>query len=40
MFHFDDTIDPADSRYWLSNLLKSIRTEPRVGKKRSNIDAW
>ncbi|MCA9852220.1 MAG: biotin carboxylase, partial [Dehalococcoidia bacterium] len=40
MFHFDDTIDPADSRYWLASLLKSLRTEPRTAKKRANIDAW
>jgi acetyl-CoA carboxylase carboxyltransferase component len=40
LFSVDDTIDPADSRFWVANLLKSVRREPRSGKKRSNIDAW
>ena len=40
MFSIDDTIDPADSRWWLSSLLKSIRTTPRTGKKRPCVDAW
>ncbi|MDH4146027.1 MAG: biotin/lipoyl-binding protein [Acidimicrobiia bacterium] len=40
-FAIDDTIDPADSRYWLSNLMASIRPAPRPeGKKRPFIDAW
>jgi acetyl/propionyl-CoA carboxylase alpha subunit/acetyl-CoA carboxylase carboxyltransferase component len=40
-FTIDDTIDPTETRYWLSNLLASIRTgPPRRGKKRPMIDAW
>ena len=40
-FGVDDTIDPADTRRWLSTLLASIRPAPaREGKKRSMIDAW
>jgi acetyl-CoA carboxylase carboxyltransferase component len=40
LFSIDDTIDPADTRWWLTNLLASIRTVPRDGKKRPAIDAW
>jgi acetyl-CoA carboxylase carboxyltransferase component/biotin carboxyl carrier protein len=40
LFGVDDTIDPADSRWWVASLLRSIRTEPRRGKKRSAVDAW
>lgn len=37
----DDTIDPADSRRWVVNLMHSIRsTAPRTGKKRPAVDAW
>jgi acetyl/propionyl-CoA carboxylase alpha subunit len=40
-FHVDDTIDPADTRRWLANLLASLRPPPpRTGKKRPAIDAW
>ena len=39
-FGIDDTIDPADTRWWLANLLASIRSTPRSGKKRPAIDAW
>jgi acetyl-CoA carboxylase carboxyltransferase component len=40
-FGIDDTIDPAESRFWVANLLRSIRPPPpRAGKKRPNIDAW
>jgi acetyl/propionyl-CoA carboxylase alpha subunit/acetyl-CoA carboxylase carboxyltransferase component len=40
-FGIDDAIDPAETRYWLANLLASIRPPaPRDGKKRSAIDAW
>ncbi|MGE3073568.1 MAG: carboxyl transferase domain-containing protein [Dehalococcoidia bacterium] len=40
-FGIDDAIDPAETRYWLANLLASIRPPaPREGKKRSSIDAW
>ena len=41
MFDIDDTIDPADSRWWVSSLLASVRQTPRMGtKKRRFIDAW
>jgi acetyl-CoA carboxylase carboxyltransferase component/biotin carboxyl carrier protein len=40
-FAVDDTIDPADSRFWLANIMASLRPPPpREGKKRSAIDAW
>ena len=39
-FGIDDTIDPADTRWWLANLLASIRPRPRTGKKRPAIDPW
>jgi acetyl-CoA carboxylase carboxyltransferase component len=41
LFSVDDTIDPADSRHWVANLLKSVRRHNlRDGKKRPSIDAW
>ena len=40
-FAIDDTIDPAETRGWLTGLLSSIRPPaPRDGKKRPMIDAW
>lgn len=40
-FPIDDTIDPAETRFWLVNLLASIRPPAqRDGKKRPMIDAW
>ncbi|HZQ37063.1 MAG TPA: hypothetical protein VFD32_14120, partial [Dehalococcoidia bacterium] len=40
-FGIDDAIDPADSRFWLSSLLRSYRPAPRPsGKKRPAIDGW
>ena len=40
-FPIDDTIDPAETRFWLVNLLASIRPPiQRDGKKRPMIDAW
>jgi acetyl-CoA carboxylase carboxyltransferase component len=40
-FSIDDTIDPAETRWWLASLLRSIRPPlPRNGKKRPAIDAW
>jgi len=40
-FAIDDTIDPAATRWWLANLLASIRPPaPRTGKKRPCIDGW
>ena len=41
LFSVDDTIDPADTRHWVTNLLKSVRPgTKRSGKKRPSIDAW
>jgi acetyl-CoA carboxylase carboxyltransferase component len=41
LFSVDDTIDPADSRFWVASLMKSVRRpNPRDGKKRPSIDAW
>jgi acetyl-CoA carboxylase carboxyltransferase component len=41
LFSVDDTIDPADTRHWLANLLKSVRRAARpAGKKRPLVDAW
>jgi acetyl-CoA carboxylase carboxyltransferase component len=40
-FAIDDTIDPADTRHWLTSMLASVRPPaPRDGKKRAMIDAW
>ena len=42
-FGIDDAIDPADSRYWLANLLAGIRPDGRrldPRKRRAFIDAW
>ncbi|BFM14536.1 carboxyl transferase domain-containing protein [Maricurvus nonylphenolicus] len=40
-FDIDDVIDPADTRFWLSNILASMRPPaPRDGKKRPMIDSW
>jgi acetyl/propionyl-CoA carboxylase alpha subunit/acetyl-CoA carboxylase carboxyltransferase component len=40
-FGIDDTIDPAETRFWVASLLRSIRPPaPRTGKKRPMIDAW
>ncbi len=40
-FGVDDTIDPADSRWWVASLLRSVRMPKRDGgKKRPAIDAW
>ena len=40
LFSIDDAIDPADSRWWVASLLRSIRPRSRDGKKRPCIDAW
>jgi acetyl-CoA carboxylase carboxyltransferase component len=40
-FEIDDVIDPADSRAWVSSLLRaSPPPPPRSGKKRPCIDTW
>jgi acetyl/propionyl-CoA carboxylase alpha subunit/acetyl-CoA carboxylase carboxyltransferase component len=41
IFGVDDTIDPADTRRWLANLLRSVRVRNRrKRKKRVAIDTW
>jgi acetyl-CoA carboxylase carboxyltransferase component len=40
LFGIDDTIDPADSRWWVASLLNAMRVTPRQGKKRAAVDAW
>jgi len=41
LFSIDDTVDPADSRFWVANVLSSVRGNTRpAGKKRGFIDAW
>ena len=40
-FEFDDVIDPAESRRWITSALRSAPpTQPREGKKRPMIDTW
>jgi acetyl-CoA carboxylase carboxyltransferase component len=40
-FEIDDVIDPADTRQWLSTLLKSAPApQPGDPKRRANIDTW
>jgi len=40
-FEFDDVIDPADSRRWITTALESAPPPPaREGKKRPNVDTW
>jgi acetyl-CoA carboxylase carboxyltransferase component len=40
-FEFDDVIDPADSRRWITTALATEPVRPiREGKKRPNIDTW
>jgi acetyl-CoA carboxylase carboxyltransferase component len=40
-FEFDDVIDPADSRHWITTALRSAPAPAaRSGKKRPNIDTW
>jgi len=40
-FEFDDVIDPAESRTWITRALRSVPPpEPRSGKKRPCIDTW
>ena len=40
-FEIDDVIDPADTRRWITAILRSSPAPAeRVGKKRPNIDTW
>jgi acetyl-CoA carboxylase carboxyltransferase component len=40
-FEIDDVIDPADSRRWILNALRSAPpAPPRIHKKRPCIDTW
>ena len=41
VFELDDTIDPADSRKWITAALRSVAPRsPRTHKKRPNVDTW
>lgn len=40
-FGIDDVIDPADTRSWIAQGLKSVPpVPPRTDKKRPNVDTW
>jgi acetyl-CoA carboxylase carboxyltransferase component len=40
-FEIDDVIDPADTRHWLTSLLRAIPpAPPRSDKKRPCVDTW
>jgi acetyl-CoA carboxylase carboxyltransferase component len=40
-FEIDDVIDPADSRQWITSLLRSVPPPPpRTHKKRPCVDTW
>jgi acetyl-CoA carboxylase carboxyltransferase component len=40
-FGVDDVIDPKDTRAWVLNALRTVRTGPRSHeKKRQNVDTW
>jgi acetyl-CoA carboxylase carboxyltransferase component len=41
LFEFDEVIDPAETRAWITAGLRAVPTPPkRVGKKLPWIDAW
>ena len=42
LFAIDDVVDPAESRSWVSGMLRSVRPERRSPhvKRRPGIDAW
>ena len=40
-FEIDDVIDPADSRRWITTMLRPPHRARRApGKKRPHIDTW
>jgi acetyl-CoA carboxylase carboxyltransferase component/biotin carboxyl carrier protein len=40
-FEIDDVIDPAESRQWITSLLRSVPPSPaRTDKKRPCVDSW
>jgi len=40
-FQVDDVIDPADTRFWVVNGLRTVPPPaPRQHKKRPNVDTW
>jgi len=40
-FQVDDVIDPADTRFWVANGLRTVPPPaPRQHKKRPNVDTW
>jgi acetyl-CoA carboxylase carboxyltransferase component len=39
-FEIDDVIDPADTRRWLSTLLRSVPPQDRTSPTRPQVDTW
>ncbi|MEC7174843.1 MAG: biotin carboxylase, partial [Actinomycetota bacterium] len=39
-FEIDDVIDPADTRRWLSTLLRSVPPQDRTSPTRPPVDTW
>ena len=39
-FEIDDVIDPADTRRWLSTLLRSVPPRDNSGPARPQVDTW
>jgi acetyl-CoA carboxylase carboxyltransferase component/biotin carboxyl carrier protein len=40
-FQVDDVVDPADTRFWVVNGLRTVSAPlPRGHKKRPNVDTW
>lgn len=39
-FEIDDVIDPADTRRWLSTLLRSVPPRESSGPVRPQVDTW
>jgi acetyl-CoA carboxylase carboxyltransferase component len=40
-FQVDDVVDPADTRFWIVNGLRTVPAPaPRQHKKRANVDTW
>jgi acetyl/propionyl-CoA carboxylase alpha subunit/acetyl-CoA carboxylase carboxyltransferase component len=40
VFELDDVIDPADTRRWLTETLRTNNSTPADGKRRAYIDTW
>ena len=39
-FEIDDVIDPADTRRWLSTLLRSVPPQDHTSPTRPQVDTW